>query len=420
LKLVAVLIVGIIVGSAVTYAGLYASLTQPTQPTVTAPPGLTGTITIGELIELSGSFGDVGSRAKTAMDMALTDVNAWLASSNSSVRFQLAVEDTAGDPATALQKLQTLAAKGIQVFVGMGTSAQARNMLAYANSNHLVLISYSSTAPDLAIPNDYLFRLVPPDNVAGLPFARMIRTNFNYTHVIVLHRNDPFGNGLAAAFTAKYTQLGGTVDNVSYTPITTGSYDFTPQLTQIETLYKSGVATYGKVAVFAIGYDEIAAVLNQATSYPDLLKTLWFFNQGQLTSITQSAGTEAVAVKMLAALPAPTKSAKFQAFEQRFKAATGQEPGAFDALPAYDSVWVAALSILACGKNDGVCVQSIITTVSDNYFGVCGWMQLNTAGDRAATDYDIYEVANVNGTPTWVAVGAWGFSTDSVTFTSQP
>jgi hypothetical protein len=89
-------------------------------------------------------------------------------------------------------------------------------------------------------------------------------------------------------------------------------------------------------------------------------------------------------------------------------------------LGAYDDVWLAALSIIACGKNDGTCIQSVISTVAGNYFGATGWTALQPSGDRLFGDYLIWCVATTPSGVNWIICGSWSQISDSVTWTHPP
>src|SRR5437867_7580921 len=116
------------------------------------------TITIGELLDLSDGLATQGVRAKDGSAIAINDINSFLSSAGCDLRFSLTVDDYALNPSLALADLQSLAASGVQVVVGPLNSGTALFLLSFANSNHIVLISHSSTSLALAIPNDYLFR----------------------------------------------------------------------------------------------------------------------------------------------------------------------------------------------------------------------------------------------------------------------
>ena len=377
------------VGGGSTITTTIGGTTSTITTTVTGAGSSLGTVTIGAILDLTGDQADYGQLSKSAVNMALSDVNAWLATQGSSTRFALNIQDDATDPATALTDIQNMAAQGIKIYVGLMTTGIATN-ISYATANNLVLISTASTGT--SIDNRTLgdlFRIVPPDNVEGVPFASAL-TQAGYTHAVLLVRNNPFGTGLAASFEAPYTTDGGTYDVVQYTPISTGSYDFTSQLGQMQSDLSAAQATYGNshVAILALGDAEIGVALSQASTFGSLLTVPWFTNQVSSTDLLTTAGNNALTVKLSGFQPAPAASTKYTQFYNRFVTATGSVPGIFSGLAAYNSIWLAALAILACGSNSGQCVQASFSTVADNYFGVTGWVQMNANGDRTATNYE--------------------------------
>src|SRR6266571_2405428 len=98
------------------------------------------TITIGELLDLSGSLSDQGKKAQDSSTLAINDINAALSASGCTLKFAISVDDYAHDNAKALTGLQTFAASGISVVVGPLNSAAALYILDYANTHHIVLI----------------------------------------------------------------------------------------------------------------------------------------------------------------------------------------------------------------------------------------------------------------------------------------
>jgi ABC-type branched-subunit amino acid transport system substrate-binding protein len=119
----------------------------------------------------------------------------------------------------------------------------------------------------------------------------------------------------------------------------------------------------------------------------------------------------------LSTIYAPTRGDKYAAFTAAYVAAYGGRPDAYS-YSAYDATWVAALTILAVGKNDGAAVQKALIGIANNYYGVAGWPDLNANGDRAIADYDVWEVQAVNATSyQWVNVGTWSSSADAVSYT---
>jgi len=120
----ALLVVGLLVGAGLTYAltsSSGSSKTSTVTSTTTASgsaSGLSGTITIGDLTDLSGALSAIGTQQKTAVDLAITDINAYVAKAGmTNLKFAAQDDDTGLVPATALSDLQSMHASGIQAVV---------------------------------------------------------------------------------------------------------------------------------------------------------------------------------------------------------------------------------------------------------------------------------------------------------------
>src|SRR5438132_9816845 len=62
----------------------------------------------------------------------------------------------------------------------------------------------------------------------------------------------------------------------------------------------------------------------------------------------------------------------------------------FYSLEGYNDVWLAALSILSAGKNDGTAIHAVFPTVAANYYGITGWEGLS-GNDRIPGSYQIWK-----------------------------
>jgi branched-chain amino acid transport system substrate-binding protein len=424
---IALLIVGLIIGAGITYAvtaSTKSTATSVSTTTTTATgtaSGLSGTVTIGDLTDLSGQLQAIGSQQKIAVGLAINDINAYLLSiGDKNVKFATVTEDTGLNPATALTDLQTLSAQGVQVVVGPLSSGEASNILQYADENHIVLISPSSTAISLAIPNDYLYRLVPNDAAQSFAIARAL-VDDNVKDIIVINQQSTYGTGLANATINRFKALGGSVtDEIQYSASAT---DFTPTLTQAQSDYTTAVAKYGasSVSIVAIGYQEVGQMLIQAkSSFSGLLASTWYGSDGESQNPDFTNSTSAVApiasqVKLISTIgESPVATAKTNAFITEFNASAGETPDSY-AINAYDATWVAALTVLEVGNN-GQAIQQALPSIANNYFGASGWTQLQPSGDEAPVGYDIYEVQTVSGTTQWVLAGTYSAATDAITW----
>lgn len=393
------------------------------------------TITIGALNDLSGDLSAQGKGDLAAEKLAIGDVNSYLASAGCNLSFKLNSNDYKLDTPTALSQLQAMAAAGIQVVIGPLNSGTAAGILSYANSNRIVLLSPSSTSAALAIGGDYLFRTVPSDVYQGQADAR-IMLDRGAKAVIIINRDDTYGNGLANS-----TKVGLQKDSPSlvikgpykYDPATT---DFSSLISQINSDYQSLSSQVGaaNVAIYAVSFQEIGTLLLQAkNSAPALLSTTlpWFGTDGTAQNSLLSNSTTGPVVAQVR-MPSTlfgvlSNSSKAVDFYNRIKGTSDGAAilggGAFYTFEGYDDVWLAALSILSAGKNDGAAIRNVLPTVASNFYGLTGPETLDSAGDRApfaGSGYQIWKVIASGGGYTWILAGYWEPITDSVTWSSPP
>jgi len=448
------LIIGLLIGAAIVYAagpslGLGGKTTTITTGSVTftttVGSGATGssglcngqTIPIGALNDLSSQLSAQGQGDLAAEQIAIQDLNSYLKTAGCSLTFTLDSDDYHLDTPTALTDIQAMYASGVRVVVGPLDSGTANGILSYANSNHIVLISPSSTSPALHfndVTNVYLFRTAPNDAAQGQADAREM-VDRGAQAVIIINRDDTYGNGLANATKSFLEKDGISAANIkgpySY-PTTTA--DFSTLITQIGSDYSSLSSAVGAshVAIFSVSFQEIGTLLPQAkTENKALLSTTlpWFGVDGtaQNTVLSNSTTGPVVAqVRLPSTLFNVVNNSKTLDFYNRFKGTSTLAKitggGAFYTLEGYDDVWLAALSILSAGKNDGTAIHAIFPTVAADFYGLTGWEGL-TGNDRIPGSYQIWKVVATTSSSSgygWVLAGTWDYNTDTVTWISPP
>ncbi len=397
-------------------------------------PGLKGDVLIGDLLPLTGDLAAFGKTSKLATELARDDVNSYLTTSGAGWSVKLVEEDTATKPDQALSMVQTLVAQGVKFTVGPQASGEVRQIKDYVNGHQMVLISQSSTATDLGVGGDFIFRFAPNDTVQGRALGRAMRDS-GATVSVQMYRNDPWGTGLSSTSGTAFTSNGGTIWSTKIAYDTTSGATGTNIATNTAALENavsaalasvSGDAT--KVAVQLLAFDEGTNFLHEAEinsgSYPTLnnpdLK--WFGSDGTAQSSVLSADASASAFAQsqyfLNTLFGTVNSAKFNDLNRTMTTRLGFAPESY-AFNAYDAVWVLALAIQSAGKYDPVAVQKILTTSYTStgtapYFGSSGPIRLNSAGDRVFSDYDLWIVQGSGTTWRWVAVKHYNYLTDTI------
>jgi branched-chain amino acid transport system substrate-binding protein len=358
---------------------------------------------IGALVDLSGDSSIVGSQTESAV------LQAAKAGESSGVIVGIEVRDTGSDPTTAVQAMQELIDMGIRVFVGPSTSAEAQAVLPLANAYGALLVSESSTAQSLAIPNDALYRLVPTSNVEAQASVDYMKAR-GRSALITVSRQDA-GNleATSAVRTAANSSGFSLQPGITY-PVDHGT-DFNDVAQQIATAV-TAVGGGAGVAVYVAGFDEVADLLADSAGFPELQNIAFYGSDGVAlnTDITSSARPSFFAVQadgMASPLISIAPNAAAQAQDITDEAG-GTTPNAF-VMNAYDAVVMMTNAYLADSTfgDGGQAARSAFVRAANGYSGLTGTIQLNSAGDRTSAPYTMWGDCYVNGLTNWYAIGSW-------------
>ena len=370
------------------------------------------TIKIGGLYSLTGNWSSLGKTSQEAMKLGLIDVNEYLEQTGSNYRFETVVYDTQLDTTSAKSSIQFgFTQRGIRFFIGPQSSAEVGAIRQYANDNNLLVISQGSTASNLAIANDAVFRFCPSDAVEGSAISRTMY-NTGKRMVITLSRNDAGNIGLQTNVGTSFTSLGGQVDAIS--PYATTITDFTAIIQQLRTKIQQYTSTYGasQVGVYIASFDECVTLFRQAENDPILTSVNWFGGDGMVQSQQLLSDVNARNFAVTTGFFAPNFGLPLQPhpdlnrINNAIQSATGIVPDAY-ALSVYDAMWVLARTISNYPGvlNDYTQLKSDFTQEANQHFGITGPVLLNANGDRNLGSFDYWGIVNQNGNYLWKVVG---------------
>ncbi|RLI87006.1 MAG: hypothetical protein DRP01_02945, partial [Archaeoglobales archaeon] len=103
-------------------------------------------ISIGVLVDLSGPLTTYGTDIKNTLEIAEEDINKYFEENGMDYVVKFYYEDTKVDPKVALDKVQALYGRGINLIIGPMGSGEVKNIKEFVTSNKIVIISPSSTA----------------------------------------------------------------------------------------------------------------------------------------------------------------------------------------------------------------------------------------------------------------------------------
>lgn len=390
-------------------------------PAATTAPAATSTpapgaaapqeITIGVVLPFTGSLGQFGIGFREGVELAVEQMNNRLKDAGRNITFKIASADTTGTPDGAAKAFQTVVqTSGAQVVVGPLATSEVLGAKQFADANHIVIIAPASTAPAAAIPNDYIFRVFdPPDVFAAQAFLGIAQQR-GYQNIVVLHVDDPFGNGM---FSALSNGFKGTLSEVKYPNNPT---DLSSEITKVSSEI-ARLSAAGKTAFFCVCFlGDAQKVAQQAVVDPNLGSVDWLGveNLRSKDLLTGDIGPFLSKVNFTAVSFIGSQNPNTQPYLDAYKAKFGHDSGPFTNY-AYDAANIAMLSVLVAG-NDGQAIQKIVPFIADHYIGTEVQSYLDANGDQAIAAYGIYQV-NKDGTD-FTQIGTYDSASGKVTLTT--
>ncbi len=371
--------------------------------------GLSGEIPIGALLPLTGALATYGQMCQEAFLLAVNDVNEWLRALGKPWRLKPIVEDTAVKPAQALDKLMALHAQGVKAVVGPMASSEVLAIKSYADSNHILIISQSSTAISLAIKDDYIYRFTAPDSYQGKAIAHIMWLR-GIRFVVPIWRGDAWGDGLANYTRGEFERLckaGGEPcgwdAGIRYDP---EAKEFSTEVATLANKVQGYVNSYGKdkVGVLVISFEEAASIITEALKYPILSEVKWEGSDGTYGTSKfveePSIAEFAIKTQMWNTMTATGESPLKERVRSHIMQKLGAEPIPY-AYFTYDAVWAIALAIDHTGSYDGAAIKNAIPYILQHFMGSSGYFTLDENGDRATADYVIGTVVKTDGKYVW-------------------
>jgi branched-chain amino acid transport system substrate-binding protein len=370
-------------------------------------------VTLGVVLPFTGSLGEYGVAFKEGIELAVEQMNAQLEAAGRPMRFVIASADTEGTPDGAAKAIQTVVqTSGAQVVVGPLATTEVLGAKQFADNNKITIIAPASSGLAGAIPNDYIFRVMqPPDTFQSQAFVG-VATARGYENVVILHMDDPFGNGLAESFTEQFKEAGGKeVVAVKYAPEPT---DLSSEATRVSSEV-ANLSGAGKTAFFCICFLGDAQKLLQQAVVDPVLGTVDWLGAENLRSpeiLADPAQAEFLASVNFTSVSASSQSnPNTQPYIDAYSAKFGKEPGPFTNY-AYDAANIAMLSIAFAGNN-GEAVQKSVPFIANHYIGTQVQTYLDENGDQAIAVLTAYQV-NEDGSD-FIEVGTYDGSTGETT-----
>ncbi|HXV76068.1 MAG TPA: ABC transporter substrate-binding protein, partial [Candidatus Polarisedimenticolaceae bacterium] len=210
-------------------------------------------VKIGAVISESGAVEAYGKRVRKGMELAAEEINAGggLASGG---QLLLVFRDDATNPERGKQVTQELIdQEGIDLIVGAVSSRVTLAIAPICEKERVLLISPSSSSPDISQAGEYIYRNYPSDIREGTSMAKFAK-DLALEQVAIVAMDDEFGRGLREVFTQQYE--GRSRQVIGSFEFDGGAAEFDAIVTQVTALAPDGI--------YLVGYEnEVSQLLTE-------------------------------------------------------------------------------------------------------------------------------------------------------------
>lgn len=375
-------------------------------------------LVVGTILPLIGDLNAYGPPGQVAVNKAAEQING---AEGRTYRIRLVHEDSQTQPAAGATAATKLKNDGASAIIGAYASGVSKAVLEVAGPNGIVQVSPASTSPEFTeimrgkdASERFFFRTSPSDALQG-KVAGAYAIAKGWEKVVVLHLNNPYGNGLRATFTQAFQGAqagagGAQVRLVRAFPIEAQQSSYDSVLQQAFAGCTSATAPACPDGVFFIAYPDTGKVLMRDWWARSEWRAIpWLNSEGvQTQSYFDDLRGAGIRVEGMEGTAPVGVGPKFD----DFKRILGAEPSLFQA-HAYDAMMLVALAAEKAQSTQGQALRDAMRGVANppgelvgpadfaravgllkegrdiNYEGGAGSQDLDEFGDPISS-YEVY------------------------------
>jgi len=307
-------------------------------------------ILVGTLAPFSQGLGWVGPNAARGRDVALQSINEETIMGR---EVEINEQDTETTPQAAVSGFTTLDEAGVVATLGPSSSV-IPNLFQPISDAQLPTLSVSAGTiqlDDVGGPDDYLWRTVPSDSIAGRAQGQYA-LNQDFNQMAVTYKNDKGSQSYSASVADYFTGQGG--EQVADVPLEINADSYRSEVQEI-------VDSGAEVISMTAG-TEVSALFMQNYIEADAGIPLFLGNDVLTPDFIERVGVDAMEENpIFGQRPAPGPA--FDQFEQRHRDLHGEAPGTFGAA-GYDAMNLIALAAVRGGAADRQTITDNINPVA--------------------------------------------------------
>lgn len=173
--------------------------------------GDTSPILIGFSGQLTGKMADLGVYGRNGVTLAIETINA--AGGINGRPLQLLARDDNNTPEGAIQADKQLIESDVVAIIGHMTSSQTMAALPFVNDNETILVSPTTSTPELTGKKDLFFRTMMDNTYQSNALAKYVHSALDTNTVAIVAESDnkSYTHSYANGFIQVFTEIGGKV-----------------------------------------------------------------------------------------------------------------------------------------------------------------------------------------------------------------
>jgi len=343
-------------------------------------------IKIGAISPFSGEGANYGKAAKTAIDLAVEEINA--KGGVKGKKLVVIYEDDKGTPKDALSAFQKLSTVDkVSTVLGPFYSSNVLACAPVANKEKVVLLTPTATSDNIREAGDFIFRVCPSNDEQSRTIARFAYNDLKFRTSFIIYRNVDYGVTLRDAFEKTFKELGGDVIGVE--AVTAEATDVRTQLTKVKSVSPDFIFA-------AVHYPEGSAILRQAKEL-GVSSIVIGTDGGYDPELLKRAGNAAEGSYWVTIGWGSGKTDSLVAtFKNAYRERYNEDPGIYSGL-FYDATHVLAKAMISADRLTGSSIQQTLLKIV--YNGPTGLTKFDAKGD-VDKPFSIYRVQDGEFVPT--------------------
>lgn len=306
-------------------------------------------IKIGYTASLSAFNSDLGISGRNGAMLAVREMNE--TGGIRGKKLMLVSKDDFADPDRAVEADEAFLKENIRLIVGHMTSQMSIKTVPYINEHQMLMISPTIALDGLSGQDDYFYRVIPTNKTQADSLSRRMAADGIQKIAVIIDKNNLlFTQTLRDFFLEDFQSNGGEV-------LFSCEFETADQLSDCTQRINAAQPE----GVLIIAASESVAVFSQRMLQMGIEARIYGPAWAMTTSLVENGGKSLEGAQFVSYFDNTSDALAYARFREGYLAAYGSEPS-FASCLAYESVYVLADAIAACGSTNPAVLRQHLKT----------------------------------------------------------